>query len=75
MNSNARGRRCASSRKSLKSLPGDPPPKEVHKLRTATRRVEAIAAALADNERNRGVCSNRLSRFARRPAACAIWTC
>ncbi len=36
--------------KSLKSLPGDPPPKEVHKLRTATRRVEAIAAALPQAE-------------------------
>ncbi len=33
-------------RKTLKSLPGDPPPKEVHKLRTTTRRVEAIATAV-----------------------------
>ena len=33
--------------KSLKSLPGDPSPKVVHKLRTAARRVEAIAAVLA----------------------------
>ncbi len=32
--------------KSLRSLHSDPPPKEVHKLRTATRRVEAIAAAV-----------------------------
>jgi len=32
--------------KSLKSLPSDPAPKDVHKLRTATRRVEAIASAL-----------------------------
>ena len=37
--------------KSLKSLPGDPAPKEVHKLRTATRRVEAIAAALPHGRR------------------------
>jgi len=36
--------------KSLKSLPGDPPPKDVHKLRTATRRVEAIAGALAASD-------------------------
>lgn len=35
--------------RTLKSLPGDPPPKEVHKLRTTTRRVEAIAAALPLN--------------------------
>jgi CHAD domain-containing protein len=35
--------------KTLKSLPGDPPPKEVHKLRTTTRRVEAIATALPLN--------------------------
>jgi CHAD domain-containing protein len=34
--------------KSLKSLPSDPPPKAVHKLRTAARRVEAIAVAIAD---------------------------
>src|SRR3984957_10237014 len=33
--------------KTLKNLPEDPPPKEVHNLRTASRRVEAIAAALA----------------------------
>ncbi|MGA2569175.1 MAG: CHAD domain-containing protein [Terracidiphilus sp.] len=32
--------------KSLKSLPGNPPPRGVHKLRTTTRRVEAMAAAL-----------------------------
>jgi CHAD domain-containing protein len=36
--------------KTLKNLPVDPPPNEVHKLRTATRRVEAIAAALAQVE-------------------------
>jgi CHAD domain-containing protein len=36
--------------KTLKNLPIDPPPNEVHKLRTATRRVEAIAAALAQVE-------------------------
>jgi CHAD domain-containing protein len=36
--------------KSLKSLGKDPPPKEVHKLRTATRRVEAIATALPAGE-------------------------
>ena len=33
--------------RTLKSLPGDPAPEEIHKLRTATRRVEAIAAVLA----------------------------
>jgi len=33
--------------KTLKSLPEDPTPKAVHKLRTATRRVEAIAAMLS----------------------------
>ena len=32
--------------KSLKSLPAAPPPEQVHKLRTSTRRVEAITAAL-----------------------------
>ena len=39
--------------RSLKNLPKDPPPKEVHKLRTATRRVEAIATALPADEANR----------------------
>ncbi len=40
--------------KSLKSLNGKLLPKDVHKLRTATRRVEAIAAALppADGKRS-----------------------
>lgn len=33
--------------KTLKNLPEDPSPKAVHKLRTATRRVEAIAAVLS----------------------------
>jgi CHAD domain-containing protein len=33
-------------RKSLKSLPRDPPAEEVHDLRIRTRRVEAVAAAL-----------------------------
>jgi CHAD domain-containing protein len=33
--------------KTLKTLSTDPPPRQVHKLRTATRRVEAVAAALA----------------------------
>jgi CHAD domain-containing protein len=32
--------------KSLQSLSGDPAPKDVHKLRTASRRVEAIAGVL-----------------------------
>ncbi len=38
--------------KTLKHLPSDlpPPPNEVHQLRTASRRVEAIAAALAQVE-------------------------
>jgi CHAD domain-containing protein len=36
--------------KTLKSLPKDPPPGEVHKLRTATRRVEAIVSVLAQVE-------------------------
>lgn len=36
--------------KTLKSLPKDPPPGEVHKLRTATRRVEAIVPVLAQVE-------------------------
>jgi CHAD domain-containing protein len=36
--------------KTLKNLPEDPPPDEVHNLRTASRRVEAIAAALAQVE-------------------------
>ncbi len=34
-------------RKSLKSFPKDPPPDDVHKLRTRSRRIEAVAAALA----------------------------
>jgi CHAD domain-containing protein len=33
--------------KSLESLPADPSPQRVHKLRTAARRVEAIAAVFA----------------------------
>lgn len=36
--------------KTLKSLPMDPPPSEVHKLRTTTRRVEAIVSVLAQLE-------------------------
>lgn len=36
--------------KTLKSLPKDPPSGEVHKLRTATRRVEAIVSVLAQVE-------------------------
>ena len=36
--------------KTLKSLPGEPAPKAVHKLRTAARRVEAIAEALEQVE-------------------------
>ena len=36
--------------KTLKSLPMDPPPEEVHKLRTTTRRVEAIVSVLAQVE-------------------------
>ncbi len=36
--------------KTLKSLPLDPPPEEVHKLRTTTRRVEAIVSVLAQVE-------------------------
>ena len=33
-------------RKSLKSFPEDPPPDDVHKLRTRSRRIEAVATAL-----------------------------
>jgi CHAD domain-containing protein len=36
--------------KTLKNLPKDPPPGEVHKLRTTTRRVEAIVSVLAQLE-------------------------
>ena len=36
--------------RTLKSLPMDPPPEEVHKLRTTTRRVEAIVSVLAQME-------------------------
>jgi CHAD domain-containing protein len=36
--------------KTLKSLPMDPPPQEVHRLRTTTRRVEAIVSVLAQVE-------------------------
>src|SRR5579863_3954318 len=32
--------------RTLKRLPNDPPPGEVHKLRTTTRRVEAIVSVL-----------------------------
>jgi CHAD domain-containing protein len=41
--------------KSLKSLPGNPSPAAVHKLRTAARRVEAIAIVLetSDGKRSR----------------------
>ncbi len=39
--------------KTLKSLIDDPAPKEVHKLRTAARRVEAIAAMLARSDEKR----------------------
>lgn len=43
-------------RKLLKNLPENPPPEDVHKLRTRTRRIEAVAAALepaAPNETRR----------------------
>ena len=43
--------------KSLKSLPPNPLPKDVHKLRTSARRVEAIACALPEVE---GKASHRL---------------
>lgn len=33
-------------RKLLKTLPEDPAPAEVHKLRTRARRIEAVARAL-----------------------------
>ncbi|MGA2754054.1 MAG: CHAD domain-containing protein [Terracidiphilus sp.] len=36
--------------KTLKSLPMDPPPEEIHKLRTTTRRVEAIVSVLGHVE-------------------------
>jgi len=36
--------------KTLKNLPADTPPSEVHKLRTTSRRVEAIVATLAQVE-------------------------
>jgi CHAD domain-containing protein len=39
--------------KSLVSLPANPPPKDVHNLRTAARRVEAIAAVLAPDDRKK----------------------
>jgi CHAD domain-containing protein len=38
--------------KTLKSLPREPMPKQVHKLRRATRRVEAIAATLVDKKKS-----------------------
>jgi CHAD domain-containing protein len=38
--------------KTLKSLPRDPLPEQVHKLRTATRRVEAIAPTLVDKNKS-----------------------
>jgi CHAD domain-containing protein len=37
-------------RKSFKNLPKDPSPDNVHKLRTQTRRLEAIVAALTPNQ-------------------------
>jgi CHAD domain-containing protein len=37
-------------RKSLKSLSKDPPPEEVHKLRTRARHIEAIAPALTPDQ-------------------------
>ena len=39
--------------KLLASLPANPPPKEVHNLRTATRRVEAIAAVLPPGDQKK----------------------
>jgi CHAD domain-containing protein len=38
-------------RKSLQDLPGNPPQKEVHDLRTRTRRLEAISVALLTQEK------------------------
>ena len=39
--------------KLLVSLPANPPPKEVHKLRTVARRVEAIAAVLPPGDQKK----------------------
>ena len=39
--------------KLLESLPANPPPNEVHRLRTAARRVEAIAALLAPGDQKK----------------------
>jgi CHAD domain-containing protein len=46
-------------RKSLKSLPSDPPIRDIHNLRTRTRRLEAIASAfMPEDER----CTRRLMK-------------
>ncbi len=45
--------------KLLVSLPANPPPEEVHKLRTVTRRVEAIAAVVPPGDQKK---SRRLMR-------------
>lgn len=37
-------------RKSLKNLPGDPPPNAVHNLRTRSRRIEALVIALTNGD-------------------------
>ncbi len=49
-NWNGCGQRCASSANHCESLNGDAAPKDVHKLRTASRRVEAIAGVLESAE-------------------------
>ncbi len=45
--------------KLLESLPANPPPKDVHKLRTVARRVEALAAVLPAGDQSK---SRRLLR-------------
>lgn len=45
------GKPFSRLRKTLKQLPGDPSPENVHRLRTATRQIEAVLAATSPKKK------------------------
>jgi hypothetical protein len=62
--------------KSLREWPSDPPVEMVHKLRTQTRRMEAIVSSfMLDQEPKIRRLLRSRSLFAKRQAWCAIWKC
>jgi CHAD domain-containing protein len=61
-------------RKSFKNLPKDPSPEAVHKLRTQTRRLEAIVTALTPGQNRKARrLLKALTPVVKLPVTCAIW--